>query len=133
MKLFLTALLGILSLSLFCQDLECKDFRRGKFIIPASDGSGKEYQVIRKRGSQIEIDEKGVEHRIKIKFMGKCSYVMTMDPKSPQFSAEDLFINKAGGIKVYMNRISGDTLFFNSAISADGKSVQQKGIIIKVE
>lgn len=85
-KLILIPLLFLTSIiTVFAQDMDCKKFRDGTFIIPKTDTSPKS-TLIRKGNIQIETlegDDKALEFIVK--WIDDCTYTLTPTKESQKY------------------------------------------------
>ena len=86
-------------LQAYSQNLTCKDFHSGTFLIPADSLVGESYTVVRENNQQIEYDKEGVKSIVDIEFIDECNYIMKANPKSEKFDAMAKYINDSGGVK----------------------------------
>lgn len=108
-------------------ELSCKDFKEGTFVIPAKDGMP-ETLIIRKGNQQTEIMElKGVRHEdvIDLKWIDDCTYLVALKEeinsagtKSPEALAKMI-------ITIQMTSIEGSCANF----MAEGDGIGQ-GIVV---
>ena len=133
MKKILVSTLLICGFSSCAQELTCADFTNGEFLIPADSLDAQSYKVTRKNGRQIELDEKGNETLIDIKYKDDCNYILTYNEDSENLDEMARYINASGGIKVEVLEIKGDTLFYSGLIENDSLRYEMPGRLVKLK
>ena len=133
MKKIIVFTIIICGFSSCAQDLTCADFKNGEFLIPADSLDAQSYKVTRKNGRQIELDEKGDEILIDIKYKDDCNYILTYNEESKNLDELARYINASGGIKVEVLEIEGDTLTYSGVIENDSLRYEMPGKLVKLK
>ena len=120
-------------LQAYSQNLTCKDFHSGTFLIPADSLVRESYTVVRENNQQIEYDKEGVKSIVDIEFIDECNYIMKANPKSEKFDAMAKYVNDSGGVKVSILEIRNDTLFYMGLLENDSIRYEQPGLMIKLK
>jgi hypothetical protein len=142
MKILLTLLTLFIGIVSYSQDLNCNDFKKGKFFIPINgktdtlfvfnekgiiiekveipnEKSLKRYVVERNKNSQIEwnnnVNNEKPVHQ-KIEWIGKCKYTLKKDENKHRLNDDDLFIINNGGLIVEKIEIKGKCMKYKSTV-----------------
>lgn len=133
-KIFLVIFI-LIGLSSSAQDLTCKDFREGTFIVPASDSlEFPSYKIIRKGDFQTEsVTSPKYQQTIyvKIKWIDNCSYRSTYDSSKMKLTEYQKLMNTSGGILVEIIKIKERCSFFKSTLTINGKTQRIDGQLCK--
>lgn len=137
------------------QELTCKDFKLGKFVIPEAhelknytikskystyvyepenDSATQRYIVIREKNKQIEwrngIGNGNPEYEI-IEWIDECTYRLTFD-ESKHLDNKMKWINSNNGLLVSKTKIEGKCLFYRATMTlSTGQEISQDGVICK--
>ncbi|MCY2686796.1 hypothetical protein [Salinimicrobium sp. TH3] len=133
MKKNLVSALLICGFSSCAQEKTCEDFKTGEFLIPADSLNAESYRITRKNGQQIELDEKGDETLIDIKYKDDCNYILTYNENSNNLDELARYINASGGIRVEVLKIEGDTLTYSGVIENDSLRYEMPGKLVKLK
>ena len=141
-KLNITIITLLIGFTTFAQDLTCNDFKKGIFYIPlkstidtlfVANPKGditekiqvpiekglKKYVVDRWSNTQIEWENKlntGVPIYEKIKWIGKCKYILSKDESKTKLTEDDLFVIENGGLIVEKIEIKGKCMKYKSTL-----------------
>ncbi|MCD2259380.1 hypothetical protein [Psychroserpens luteolus] len=128
------ALLLFICVMSYGQELKCKEFKTGTFIIPATDVVPVS-TLKRSETSQFESISKDDFMVLDIEWIDDCNYILkTNVEKTPAKRITDIdkAIDKNGGLRVEMLRTVNDTLFFRAKATFNGKEYPIDGYQIKV-
>ncbi len=120
----------------FAQDLTCKDFKEGAFVVPADSITKISYEIIRKGNTQKEIVSDPEFKQVsfgKIKWITDCSYKTNYDTTKMKLTKYQEFINKNGGVLVEMIKIKGKCFYFKSMLKIGDKTERIDGKLCKKE
>ena len=124
----------MISLESIAQNLRCKDFKEGTFVVPADEENIVSYQIIRKGNHQTEIVShpkyKQTSYGI-IKWITDCSYKTYYDTTKMTLTKYQQFINDNGGILVKMIKIKGKCFYFTSILTIGEKKEKIEGKLCK--
>lgn len=139
------------------QDLECKDFRKGKIFIPNKSNDLLEFTVsfkdsvykfmpkidstitktvqLRSENNQIEwtngINQGSPKYEV-IEWIDECTYRLKYDESKQKLDETERWINANNGIVVSKIRIEKNCMIYNAILtSRDGRTFAQKGLICK--
>ncbi|WP_298902804.1 hypothetical protein [uncultured Psychroserpens sp.] len=118
----------------FGQELKCKEFRTGTFVIPATEHVPKS-TLKRSETSQFESISKDDYIVLDIEWIDDCNYVLkTNVEKTPSKRLTDIdrAIDKNGGLRIEMLRTVKDTMFFRAKATFNGKEYPIDGYQIKI-
>ncbi len=132
----------LFSFSLFCQNLECKDFRNGEFIVQSNNPVPIEYKVTRNGNNQveeiIEIPQEIVDLGFIIqpsygilKWIDDCNYHLMYDPSIRPLTESEKMVNESGGVTVNIENIESNCSNFRSVSSVNGNEYVIEGIMCK--
>ncbi|CAM1363669.1 conserved protein of unknown function [Tenacibaculum soleae] len=138
------------------QDLNCSDFKTGKFYIPTTeqlekytitendsikellidrDENTERYIVLREKNTQTEWkdgENNGTPEFEIIQWINDCSYRLKYDPNKSELSEQKKWVNENNGIVVEKIRIIGKCMEYRATMTSnDGRKVEQKGTICK--
>ncbi|WP_298894908.1 hypothetical protein [uncultured Psychroserpens sp.] len=116
------------------QELKCKEFKTGTFIIPATDVVPLS-TLKRSETSQFESISKDDFMVLDIEWIDDCNYILkTNVEKTPAKRITDIdkTIDKNGGLRIEMLRTVKDTLFFRAKATFNGKEYPIDGYQIKI-
>ncbi len=134
MKKTILLLLIFMGLSSCAQELTCKDFREGTFIVPRELKHDIPYKIVRKGNTQTEIvsdPEFKQTSYIILEWIDDCSYKSTYDVKKMELTDYQKFINENGGILTELIKINGKCFHFKSTLTVDGKTERIDGKLCK--
>jgi hypothetical protein len=109
--LFCFVVLLLISVPGFGQELKCKTFKTGTFIIPG-DSIVPQSTLKRSKTSQTE----------RISANEFTNYVLTLSTSTPEHTLSEVekLIKKEGGLRIRMLRTAVDTLFFRAMAKING-------------
>ncbi|TJY34009.1 hypothetical protein [Pontimicrobium aquaticum] len=142
-KLFLLGVL-LTGFNSYSQELTCKSFKNGTFIIPADETLPFSIRVVRSGNYQSEIilnpeviDAENPELRKKafeiIKWIDDCSYRLIYDETKMVLDEHQKFVNDNGGLLVEMIKIKGSCFYYISSLTLDGEIISVEGKICKIK
>ena len=126
---FLISTILIIGLNSLAQDLTCKDFKNGTFIVPPTDEVQLPYKIVRKGNSQIEITEDPDNtlppdfqktQYVLINWIDDCNYEAKYDESKMKMSQFHKLVNENGGIKVKVLKIENKCFFIRSTLTING-------------
>ncbi|MEP3228087.1 MAG: hypothetical protein ABJN61_11640 [Flavobacteriaceae bacterium] len=132
MRKYLFLALVLIVQNTFSQDLTCKDFKNGEFLILPNAYDLNTLRVTRQNGKQIETNESGNDLLVNIKYVDDCNYFLSYDPETEGFDDVSEMINKAGGLRISMTKIVGDTLYYKSVFKNDTINYVRNGRMVKL-
>ena len=117
----------------FGQELKCKKFRTGTFIIPG-DSIVPQSKLIRNKTTQVESLSAKESTELDIVWIDDCNYVLTISKSTPEskISEVEKLIDKEGGLRIEMLRTAKDTVFFRAVAKINGVDYPIDGYQIKV-
>lgn len=146
MKRTLLTLFILINYVGYSQNLTCKDFKNGTFIVPKDSISPITYKIIRKGNTQIELATnlheidpnllKTYPH-LKDKFyetiewIDDCTYKLKYDVTKMKMSDELLFINNHGGLLTELIKIEGNCFYYKSTLNVNGEIQRVDGKFCK--
>ncbi len=133
MKKLLILILILSGLNSYAQELTCKDFMNGEFLIPADSLVPISYKILRSNSKQIEIGEDGIKTVINIKYIDDCNYILTYNSEENDYDELSEYINASGGVKVQVLEIKGDTLIYSGLVKNDSLNYEMTGKMIKLK
>ena len=133
MKNIIVVLTLFSSINLCAQDLNCKDFKEGLFVVLADSIYSESSKYSRKKSKQIEWGEKGDSIYVNVKYLDDCNWVLTYDSDLNKLDELEEFINASGGMYLETKEIRGDTLFYNGILKNDTLPFSQPGAILKMK
>lgn len=109
--MFCFVVLLLISVPGFGQELNCKTFKTGAFIIPG-DSIVPQSTLKRSKTSQTE----------RISANEFTNYVLTLSTSTPEHTLSEVekLIKKEGGLRIRMLRTAVDTLFFRAMAKING-------------
>lgn len=124
-------------------DLECKDFRTGKFKMILSSPVKMEWQMERSGNKQIEIIKKTPKiledlnystkpKIIKIEWIDDCSYRLFAEDTNNTLDSISKEINKAGGVLTELVRIEGRCFYYKTTNIFRGEELVTEGKLCKI-
>jgi len=132
--LFILTLSGIYG---FGQELDCKDFTSGTFVVNVEEPIPVEWKIIRDGNTQKEIIEelpeqlKGTDYPTtqyaNIEWIDACSYRLTYDDSKIALTETQKYINQVGGVLAEVIKIEGNCFFYKSTMSVEGKELRIDG------
>jgi hypothetical protein len=132
-RLFFVIALSMIGAISFGQELKCKKFRTGTFIIPG-DSLVPQSKLIRSKKSQVESISAKESMNLDIVWVDDCNYTLTLSKSTPveEISEIEKQIDKEGGLRIKMLRTSKDTMFFRASATINGKVYPIDGYQIKI-
>ncbi|OUR99032.1 hypothetical protein A9Q86_13270 [Flavobacteriales bacterium 33_180_T64] len=116
------------------QDLKCKKFKTGTFVIPGNENIPTS-TLKRSKTSQFESITKEDFMVLDIEWIDDCNYILKINiEKTPvrRITNIEKEIDKAGGLRIEMLRTANDTLFFRARATINGKEYPIDGYQIKI-
>ncbi len=136
---FITLIL--LGLKVASQNLDCKDFKNGTFIVTIEQPSRIVSKVIRRGNNQTEIilekakelENSGLPNKVllKLNWIDKCTYVITLNPAKSKSKGYNKFINDNGGILVEKIKIEDRCMYYRSTLKIEDESIVTYGKMCK--
>ncbi|TXE19616.1 hypothetical protein ES692_02360 [Psychroserpens burtonensis] len=123
----------LISVAGFGQELKCKTFKTGTFIIPG-DSIVSRSTLKRSKTSQTERISAKEFTNLDIKWLDDCNYVLTLSTPTPEHTLSEVekLIEKDGGLRIGMLRTAADTLFFRATAKINGTEHSRDGYQMKV-
>lgn len=141
MKRTLLFLLTIFSLNATSQNLECRDFKNGTFIMTIEKPLRSVSKIIRRGNQQTEIlleKPKELEDTdlpfkalVKLNWIDDCTYIGKFNSAKIKLQDYQKFINDNGGILVEKIKIEGKCFFYRSTLKLKDESIVINGKICK--
>ncbi len=78
------------------QDLKCKDFHEGQFLVLADSIYSESSQYLRKGIRQVEWSEPGDSIYANVKYIDDCNWILTYDTKWNELDEIEKLINASG-------------------------------------
>lgn len=136
-------LLGLLIIPLYfsnAQDLTCKDFRKGTFIVNTKspettikivrNGNEQVENLIKASEEYIETNPTEVVHA-KLNWINDCSYHLLYDSAKMKLGEVEKYINDNGGVLVEVTKIEGQCFYYKTTMTVNGKELGMEGKICK--
>ncbi|WP_040282053.1 hypothetical protein [Psychroserpens damuponensis] len=132
-KLVSIVVLVLLSATSFGQELKCKKFKTGTFVIPG-DSRVPQSKLIRNKTTQIESLSTHDVVELDIKWVDDCNYILKLSATTPEnkISEVEKMIDREGGLRIEMLRTAKDTMFFKATAKINGVDHPIEGYQIKV-
>ncbi|MEH6537507.1 MAG: hypothetical protein V7719_14005 [Psychroserpens sp.] len=132
-RLFCFVVLIFMSATSFGQELKCKKFKTGTFIIPG-DSIVPQSTLKRNNTSQIESISETESVELDIEWVDDCNYVLKLSKSKPRKAISEIekTIDKEGGLRIQMLRTVKDTMYFRAKSTINGKEYPIDGYQIKV-
>lgn len=111
----------------------CADFKNGTFLIPGDSIYPVTSKIIRENGRQVEWEKPGDSTHALVKYLDDCNWILTYDTQLNELDELELLINDAGGAKIEVLKIKGDTLFYNGILKNDTLLFEQQGRIVRLK
>lgn len=136
-KIILLSIL-IIGFNSYSQELTCKDFKNGTFIVPKDEMIPTSFKIIRNGNSQIEfvmnpdeVDEPELKEKSYeiIEWIDDCTYKLKYDESKMKLTESKQFINDNGGIMTEMIKIEGKCFFYKSTLTVNGQTQRIDGKI----
>ena len=132
-QLFITFLFCT-SLGLQAQQLECKDFKSGTFVIPGEKGKPNALEIIREVNTQMEFKGDGETEFVNLEWIDDCTYRLTYEEGEAATDEQKRFINDNNGIVVEKIKIEGRCMTYKATLTTlEGEKMSQEGKICKEE
>ncbi|WOD44234.1 hypothetical protein [Hwangdonia lutea] len=141
MKTTLLILAFLLSINAASQNLECRDFKNGTFIMTIENPLPSVSKIIRRGHQQTEIlIEKPKELEamdipnklhVTINWIDNCTYIATFNSAKTNLKDYQKFINDNGGVLVEKIKIEGRCFFYRSTLKLKEESIVIHGKICK--
>lgn len=132
MRITILILFTSLPLLVYSQQLDCKDFKKGKFSIPheASQNKEKMIRVIRTLHDQKEFTKVNDTIFSKIEWLSNCSYRITYDTNKMKLNRIQQWTQDNNGLVVTMDDITGKCISYKSVMTTkEGGKIGQQGKI----
>lgn len=115
------------------QELKCKKFKTGTFMIPANDRVP-ESTLKRMDNVQVESLSETESMVLDIEWIDDCNYVLKRSKSTAAERISDIErkIDAEGGLRIKMLRTVKDTMFFRATATIDGKDYPLEGFQIKI-
>jgi hypothetical protein len=119
------------TLSITAQNLDCKQYRTGKFYIPVDDVVKSEQELIRNELHQIEKDGQGDVIYTDVNWLNDCTYVLTFNEEltTRPISESEAFINENGGVVITIVEILENGYVFEAYIDFEDEPFKSKGTV----
>lgn len=122
----------LIGVSVFSQNLKCKKFKTGTFIIPG-DSIVPTSTLKRNGKEQIESLKDNDDMILDINWVDDCNYVLKISSKvdPSKIGKIEKMIDDNGGLKIEMLKTLKDTLYFRAKATINGNEYPIDGIQIK--
>lgn len=132
-RLLCIFVLVMISVSSFGQELKCKKFKTGTFIIPGNENVPQS-KLIRSKTSQTESISANESVELDIVWVDNCNYILNLSKSTPEedLSEVEKMIAKEGGLHIKMLRTAKDTMFFRATVKIEGVERPIDGYQIKI-
>jgi len=136
-KIILLSIL-VIGFNSYSQELTCKDFKNGTFIVPKDEMIPTSFKIIRNGNSQIEfvmnpdeVDEPELKEKAYeiIEWIDDCTYKLKYDESKMKLTESKQFINDNGGIMTEMIKIEGKCFYYKSTLTVNGQTQRIDGKI----
>lgn len=142
MKKSLLLLFLLIEIVANAQNLRCKDFKKGTFIVQITSPYEMKFKVIRNGNKQtetiIEIPEEfkniikdNDTVNEKVEWIDDCSYRLTYDESIEKLDKYQKAINDANGILVELIKIEGNCFYYKSTQKSKAGDIVSNGTICK--
>lgn len=137
--LLFTLLIGHQS---FSQELECKDFKEGTFVITSKLFPGAEFTIERTNEEQREFPSKVPEAYkdypkrslySSITWINECSYKLIYIAKKDSLDTSQIYLNKNGGITAKLIPQKGKCFQYSSEFTINNTKFDDQGTICKTK
>ncbi|MDG5491395.1 hypothetical protein [Psychroserpens sp. SPM9] len=117
----------------FAQDLKCKKFKTGTFIIPG-DSIVPQSTLKRSKAVQVESISAKESMTLDIEWIDDCNYVLKLSKSTPEEDISEIekMIDAEGGLRIQMLRTVKDTMYFRAKATIKGVEYPVNGYQIKV-
>lgn len=132
-KIVCVVVLVMISAISFGQELKCKKFKTGTFIIPG-DSIVPQSTLKRNKTSQFESISAKVFMDLDITWTDDCNYVLTIKEGTPEedISEVEKLIEEGGGLRIQMLKTVKDTMYFRAIATIKGTDYPTDGKQIKI-
>ena len=141
---FLLLLILLFGYTSYSQEVTCKDFKKGTFILTSDQLPELEWTIKRTKRKQKEfltkfpkgVDESKYDQRGtygKLIWIGLCEYKLIYTQKREALSEFQLSVNENGGVTTTLLTAKGKCFRYASSFTANGLSLKGSGEICKVK
>lgn len=132
-KIVCVAILVMISATSFGQQLKCKKFKTGTFIIPG-DSIVPQTTLKRNETSQFESISAKEFTNLDITWVDDCNYVLTLRKDTPEVEISEVekLIEDGGGLRIEMLSTVKDTMYFRATATIKGTDYPRDGKQIKI-
>lgn len=138
-KILLLTLI-LIGLNSCAQELNCADFKNGKFYVPADKETLLTYKLTRNGNQQTEIiidpentlgtDYNKTAYEI-IEWIDDCTYRLKYDETKMELSEYQKYLNDNNGILTELVKIEGKCFYYKATLNANGEIQVMNGKICK--
>ena len=132
-RILCVVVLVMISATSFGQQLKCKKFKTGTFIIPG-DSIVPQSTLKRSKTSQFESISAKDFMDLDITWTDDCNYVLTIKEDTPEeeISEVEKLIEEGGGLRIQMLKTVKDTMYFRAIATIKGTDYPTDGKQIKI-
>jgi uncharacterized protein YjaG (DUF416 family) len=139
MKNILTLIIVLIGFNSCSQNLNCSDFKKGKFRVIYEGEVENTYEVIRNGNFQTEVKilENGipVEEAFifyeTIEWIDDCNYRLKIDESKMEMNSMHKLLNESNGILTEMTKIEENCFYFQATLKVNGQTEIKNGKICK--
>lgn len=132
-QVIVVIVMAFVGVTAYGQELKCKKFKTGTFIIPGNERVP-ESKLKRSKTIQIESISETKSMVLDIEWIDDCNYVLkrSADNLDEEISELEKKIDAEGGLRIQMLKTVKDTMYFRASATIDGKVYPIDGYQIKI-